>query len=354
MKLLTIILFLIAFNQSNAQKDDYIISLVPNSVLESLHFSCSEVIDARHNKQNIGFVYKDFVKKQVPAQLEGEFTSHLKKTFDKLIPNKETQLVFIIRYLFIAEVTAPQTEQAFCKIEIEFAKRIDTNLISLGIFDSHIVSGSTNIKTINHSKKILKGFEECIQKFNKTNWENQEGILIEDINQKYNYDIENVPPKGIYLSYGQLARKQPLTDTSFKISSHNTTKTNQYYNIEFKNIDSKYVQYVSNDTNIYLRFNNNSIFIKSKHHGKYIYFSNKIPTNASRGHFFGYSGGLILNTERKKAIILNTKTGRVKVVGDLTLFKLLKPYPEILKKYRKSKRKLADKEKAIIELNAKF
>ena len=71
MKLLTIILFLIAFNQSNAQKDDYIISLVPNSVLESLHFSCSEVIDARHNKQNIGFVYKGFVKKQVPAQLEG-------------------------------------------------------------------------------------------------------------------------------------------------------------------------------------------------------------------------------------------------------------------------------------------
>ena len=103
-----------------------------------------------------------------------------------------------------------------------------------------------------------------------------------------------------------------------------------------------------------MRFNNNGIFIKSKHHGKFIYFSNKIPSNAPRGHFFGYSERSIVTTERKKAIILSTETGYVKVVGDRTLFNLLKPFPEIYKNYRRSKRKLADKEAAIVELNKKF
>jgi hypothetical protein len=144
MKNIFIILFtFIAVIQTNAQNDEYSISLTPDSSFENLRFSCGEIIDARRNKENIGFVYRVF-KGQVSAQLPGGILFPLKKTFDQITPINKKKLVFIIRYLYISENTAPHVEQTFCKIEFEFAKRIDTNLYSLGIFDSHIISGSNN------------------------------------------------------------------------------------------------------------------------------------------------------------------------------------------------------------------
>ena len=89
-KCILFISILISFVSTNAQNDDYIISLAPKSTFENLRFSCIEVIDARKNKKNIGFVYRVF-KGKVSAQLPEEFSSHLKKTFDKIIPIKKTQ-----------------------------------------------------------------------------------------------------------------------------------------------------------------------------------------------------------------------------------------------------------------------
>jgi hypothetical protein len=273
MRTLTIILLLVvSVFQSKAQGNEYIISLVPDSVCESLRFSCSDVLDARNNKKNIGFVQIGLINKIVLAQLNGGFTNHLKQTIDKLVPDNKTQLTLIFRFFIIAENTNPEIEESYCKIEIEFAKKVDGKLFSLGIFDSHIIGGGFDV-TKKHPKRILKGIQECFRKFDKTNWESKEGILIADINHGYNYNHKIVPPKGVYLSYGQLTRKQPTENVNYKIiERYDLQKNYDTYVINFDNIDDNYVQYVSNDTNIFLRINNNNIYIKSKHHGKYIYF----------------------------------------------------------------------------------
>ena len=65
------------------------------------------------------------------------------------------------------------------------------------------------------------------------------------------------------------------------------------------------------------------------------------------------SNGTSTNTTIK-GVVIDTETGSLKFVTNMYLYKITKPYPLMLKEYRKSKRKLADKEKVIFELNAKF
>jgi len=55
-----------------------------------------------------------------------------------------------------------------------------------------------------------------------------------------------------------------------------------------------------------------------------------------------------------KGIVIDTDNGNLKFVTDKYLYGLIKEYPSILKEYRTSKRKLADKEKVIMQLNAKY
>ena len=55
-----------------------------------------------------------------------------------------------------------------------------------------------------------------------------------------------------------------------------------------------------------------------------------------------------------KGVVLDTETDELKVVTDMFLHTLTKPYPLMLKEYRKSKRRPDDKRKVIEALNSKF
>lgn len=345
-----------------SQEAVHIVRLEPLFSLKDIRFSCLEVLDARTNKNHIGHIQLGSVP--AIAQLEDDFTDHLTKTFFKLLPNDNEKqgLVFIIRDLEITEKQIPMSEQGFCRVEIEFAKKIDTSLFSLGVFEAHAFERGTGI-TSGHERRILQCLEACFRKLDETNWESSKGQFIQDIHKQYVYDYKNIPPIGVYFSFKQMVRGIPQDSVEIKIKQVNESKKYPTYNIKVNNKDNpKDVMFVSDGEYIYLRINQFN-FVKSLVHGKYVYFQGRLPVSFDDGIGFSFymATGLLGMTlvsggggSSMSGIVLETETGNVKGVTDYYIVNATKPYPEILKEYRASKRNLEAKENVIKQLNAKF
>ncbi|MCB9175022.1 MAG: hypothetical protein H6589_10475 [Flavobacteriales bacterium] len=370
-----ILLFLLIIGSISIHAQDVIhfIRLNPDSALNNIRFSCLDVLDARTNTENIG---NSIGPAGAVAQLEGGFTESLKTTLLKMLPQQENKLglVFIIRELEISERVDEINSFGFCNLEIEFAKKVDTLLFSLGVFDAHIVSKGLKI-TDSHDKRILMALEECVLKLDQTNWENAQEILIDDIHHKLVYDYKSVPPKGAYLNFQSMLRRTPIDSNELQIRQYNASKKNPIYAIKSNNTDlPKNVQFASDGENIYLHISKYE-FAKSTVIGKYIYFQGKFPpttnpeidaaaaagfvvagviTGILTGVVFLPAGGGSGNNAPINGLVLDTETGQLKGLTDYNLVNYTKPYPEILKEYRSSKRNLEAKENVIKQLNAKF
>lgn len=370
MKKIVFLIFITISSIAYAQNIVHVIRLNPDSVSTKFRFSFVEVLDARANKENIGV---DIGSAKAIAQFEGGFTNHLTKTLSKMLPldSNKLGLIMIIRDLEIFENNSAEIAQGFCRLEIEFAKKVDITLYSLGIFDANIM-GKGNDVTNFHDKRILLGFEECFKKLDETNWENAKEFIIEDIHHKLVYDFRKIPPKGVYSSYEQLIRGNMLDTTGLKIKPISELKNNTDYNIKINKIDNpKNVQFVSDGENIYIRANR-YYFKKSTILGKYIYFRGKfqptintetdLTTGAAyvaAGIITGVLGGFVIipagnSNSPINGLVLDTETGELKGLTDYYITNITKSYPEIFKEYRASKRNLEAKEMVIKTLNSKF
>ena len=371
MKKTILIIALILLNLiTYSQATNITIELKPDSSLKGIHFSCLKVLDARYFKKSLGFVTRGSGKNKTGVQLLGNFEENLEKTITTLLPkgNDSPKLVLIIKDITISEHIETMTQIGFCNVEIEFAKQVDTLLYSLGILHANITENKSGIK-YSHDKRILNGIEACFRKFDKTDWRNMDGALIKDINHRTLFDFKNPPPKGAYISFNQMAKKTPLDSINFEIKRANRSKKFAVYSIETKKrINIEPVQFVSDGKNIYMRINQ-SQFIKSRNYGKYIYFEGKVSAAFSTGgrvataFAVGLVGGLVgatifavasNNDAKVKGVVLETETGNLKIITDMYLYRITKEFPGMLTEYRKSKRRITDKEKVIINLNSKY
>lgn len=344
-----------------AQNVVHVIRLNPDSALKNIRFSCLEVLDARTNKENIGSAIGNA---NAVAQIEGDFTGHLKTTLDKMLPQEEGKLglIVIFRDIEISEKTESSSKLGLCKIEIEFAKRVDTTLYSLGVFDAHIIGKGADV-TKSHESRIILGLEECFRKLDETNWENAKEFIIEDIHHKLVYDYKRIPPKGAYPSFEQMVRGTPLDNAELKIKQVNQSDKNPAYNVKVNKTDNpQHIRFVSDGENVYIRTNKYH-FVKSRFHGKYIYFQGSLPSSIdpNMGVSFYFATGLLGaalvsagSSSSMSGIVLETETGNIKGVTDYYIVNVTKPFPEILKEYRASKRNLEAKENVIKQLNSKF
>jgi hypothetical protein len=367
-KIVLFFILIIIFTSSYSQETTRFISLSSDSSFKEIPFYCVDVIDARTNKENIGYVLKGIGNKRIPAQFEDGFLPHLNKLCTTILPKEDDKigLILIIRKLSITDNLSTQYPYSDCQIEIEFAKKVEDKLYSLGIFNTQLI-GSTNRNL--HSKRIVEGIFHCLRKLNRTNWGNYEDFLIEDIYHHYNYDFKTIPPQGAYVNFDQMARKSPLNNIEYEINPFNYFNDNDLFSIEFSNPnDKELVQYISDSNNVYI-LTTGKKFVKSKFHGKYIYFRSRFPdyrnSNTSYLYFASLGGGLIggaiagalsnsITPSSLKSMILDTENGDLKVVNDFNIYNLIKPHPELLKQYRNSKRKVEDKENIILQLNAKY
>ncbi|MBQ21413.1 MAG: hypothetical protein CMD31_11710 [Flavobacteriales bacterium] len=363
------LLFYICFNKFSQAKDITLI-LSPDTILSEIGFSCLKVIDKRDFKDNIGVVSRGLGKNNTQIHLSDNFEAHLTETINKLIPENNTpSLLLVFHNLKVSENIGTMNQYGYCDIEIEFLKQIDTLLYSLGTISHSVYENSFHVETT-HNQRVLQALQKCLMKFNNTDWKKKSGILIEDFEKEMIFDYKNVPPKGVYFSYTQMIRKSPLNSIDFKVVEAKQTKKLETYSIDFENkINTKLIQFISDGENIYIQTTNNQ-YLKSKYFGKYIYFYGRVPitTNSDPtiylfvGLVGGLTGGIVFaafddgvstNTSIKGAV-LDTEKGTINFVTDRCLYEITKPYPEILKEYRYSNRKITDKEDVIIKLNSKY
>ena len=376
-KLLLILLFSIV--NLYAQNQEILIELKPEGAIDSIDFSCVKVIDARNDKSNIGFVTRGFKHNDTKLNFTDSFQEHFTNTLNKLLPKRENEpeLILIIRSFIVSEYIGTMTQYGYCNLEIEFAIEIESKLYSFGAVHSTISEKSNNIK-YSHDQRIIASIKDCIKKFNNSKLKRNELSLIESINQDSIFNYKNLPKKGVYLNYDQLIRRSPI-EIDIDISLKKDAKNYDVYFVDYKNqINPELVQFVSDGINLYLNLNK-SDFIKAENYGKYIYFQGKVPisTNIDQpiyligfygggaGAFIGgLVGGLILSASTNgqtqttntslKGVVLDTDNGTIRFLTDRCLFEITKPYPEILKAYRGTKRKLEDKKNVVFQLNSKF
>jgi len=352
------ILFLF-FNLSYAQKKYHKVNLNHNITSFSSDFICSEVIDKRLIKDNIGFVQKGMRNKNVLAQLDGEFETIIKNRVNKIVLAKENaeELILLIHELNISERTSMASEKALCRMEIEFIKQVDSVFYSLGTFSSELEQGGLDV-TSKHGKGIMKCLTSCIIEFANSDWLDAELNVTIDLNESnHPYDYKITPKKGMYSSFSKLVKNEPMDyfDIRFLRIGDETEKI-QRYKLEKANKKDrkKRVMFFSDGEDIYMhasRYCYRKHFIKAKHIGRYIYFEDRFSDKDAMANF-GLVGGALSN--KLRGIVLDTSNGQAFILTDLKLYAITKNHKEILQAYKKSKRRKKDKERALIELNRKY
>jgi hypothetical protein len=372
---------------------DIVIELNTDSLLSEYGFYCSEIIDKRDSKNNIGYVSRGIGNNNTKIIFQEDSTKYLIKTLKNLLPKEETkpEIVLILKSIIASENIGTQNQYGFCNAEIEFAKQVDTSLYSLGTFYSSISEKSNRIK-YTHGKRVLAALEDCLIQFNNSGWKDKDGKLSNSIIKDSIFDYKSPPNKGAYFDYNKLKNKKPFDTQEYDYIIANNSKKFTTYKIDFKGfINPKLVQFVSDGENIYMRINE-FLFLKSESYGKYIFFRGRVPTNPENhelnysdrkkisssisneligtqiaagliigltagltGGVFFYSGGDTPQTNTSiKGVVIDTETDELKFVTDMYLYRITKKFPALLKEYRKSKRKTEDKRSVIESLNSKF
>ncbi len=339
---------------TQAQEATYIVKLKPKKTLKA-DFTCAKIIDKRLVKTNIGFAQKGMMNTPAKAIFPDGFEPYMQRTMDKLLPKSEDKeaLVLIFHELNVSEKTTAFSEKGFCRIAIEFAREQEGQFYSLGFFDAEIQKGGMDV-TKKHDDRILEGLAKCVKGFVESDWKNKAGELIEE-EETFTYDFKAVPAEGIYASFGKMAKSESIPNVDYHIRTNKANKRFLKFQVyEGKRKTKKRVMYFSDGAHVYInatRYSYGSYFIRSKHLGRYIYFEDRFSDPAA-GMAFGLVGAAISTST--KSVILDTETGLVKVLRKADMTNFLKDYPEILKTYNASRKKLKDREAAIIAVNAQF
>jgi hypothetical protein len=351
--IVTLLLFTI---NSFAQKKSHVVEINVENSLSQIDFRISKIIDNRLIKDNIGFAQKGMLNKRVPAILPDNFEPYLKTLFSKLlIPKKDSiELVAIIHEFNVSEQTKTFSEFGNFRIQIEFAKIKNEQLYSVGFVEHQIEEKGMDV-TKKHSNRALEGIIYCLNEFNKNNWKNSEGELIELENNNLKFDYNSIPKPGLYSSFTKMSQNTPFLETGYKIDKRAKKKYPKYFifDEDGKKIKKRIMGF-SDGENIYVnasRYSFESHYVKSKRIGKYIYFEDRF-SDPMAAVMFGLLGTVLSNTAN--GIILDTETGLVTILNYENLTKLLSEHQDILNEFKSSKKRLIDIENAIIALNEKL
>lgn len=339
-----------------AQDDIHYVKLKIKDEAEHFEFRSAGVIDARSDTL-LGFVKKK--SKAIPAQIKGDFSETMNEALHTLVSGSidlGPEFTFIFHRVQIKEWinNASGGQSGYCEVEVEVAKQVDDQWYSLGIFEANVNSGGLDV-TQAHGRRIARALQHCLSIFNKTDWKNNPGKAIDINNLKYKYDYTAIPPKGLYRSFGELARRTPAEGIDFKITPLQTKgKQSQQFFVELNdNKLKKYYTYLSDGENLYLiahERGNGAVYLKAEHPGKYWYFETKY-SNPDMAALFGLIGVIV--SYKGRSVVYDTTTNNLEELNDYQIYKITKEHPEILKTYKKSRRKNKDKKNVIALLNEK-
>jgi len=147
-------------------------------------FYIKNVVDARGNKENIGFVQKGVFKKtKIDADLKGGVK---KAVFDFLEENFDQDkngvpIVLHITRLEISESKSlPITGKA--EIEIEFFREKEGSIAKLYQSEAFVEQPAVNV-TKTHEARIREVIATCLRSFNESDWKTVEPVYFKENEQ---------------------------------------------------------------------------------------------------------------------------------------------------------------------------
>lgn len=142
-------------------------------------FYIKNVVDARQNKENIGFVQKGVFKK---TKIDADLKEGVEKAvFDFLEENfnqdrKGVPIVLHITKLEISETKSlPISGRA--EIEIEFFRERDGSIAKLYQSEAFVEQPAVNV-TKTHEARIREVISTCLESFNESDWKTINPVYI--------------------------------------------------------------------------------------------------------------------------------------------------------------------------------
>lgn len=359
--LITLIPFLLLFTSIHAQnKKSFFIDFQIEKAYFNSDFRCAQVIDKRLSKTNLGFAKVGLENKILPAKFPGDFSLYLEDKINNLFfgEKEKRDLVFIFHELMITEESFNHYEKGFAAMEIEIAEYRDSTLFSLGSFPYSVKENGSDVSR-RHSNRLEECLINCIKQFYKSDWKNITGEPI-DLNSENKYNTNQVPQRGLYLTFTNLIRENKMKDVEgYTVTKFTASNKIDQFNIKKLNKEKiKKVNFISTGGNILVRaslYSHNKHFIKAKHiNGRYLYVEDKFSRPKQLAVIaFGSIPAEILSY-RKKGIIIDSKTGSLYILTNKLVFELIKDYDEIYQEFKLTKRRLEDRERAIVQLNERL
>lgn len=144
-------------------------------------FYIKNVIDAREEKDNIGFVQKGvFKKKKVDADLkngvENAIADFLKKNF-KQDPTGVPIVIRITKLEISESSSLPIKGKA--EVKMEFFREKDGSIGKLYEAESFVEKPAVNV-TATHEERIREVIVSCLQNFNNSDWQSISPMYFEE------------------------------------------------------------------------------------------------------------------------------------------------------------------------------
>ena len=144
-------------------------------------FYIKKVVDARENKDDIGFVQKGVFKKtKVEAHLKGgveeAILNYLKENFDQ--DNDGIPIVLHVNELKISETKSlPITGKA--EIKLEFYHFKDGSIGKLYESEAFVEKPAVNVSKT-HEERIREVITTCLESFNNSDWKTVEPVYFKE------------------------------------------------------------------------------------------------------------------------------------------------------------------------------
>lgn len=348
-----LLLLVLGTKNLTAQEKTHLIHLTPETDLQA-DFYIAEVQDERQIQENIGVAQTGLANKQVPANFDEDFTIHLQKYLNSILPNKANAqpLILKVHKLYISERTSTMSELGSCEVKLEFIKTENGTNYSLGTFESSVEGKGMDV-TPKHEKRIKEAMAECIEQFSNSNWKTAAASEIAAIRSETQLNMANGLETGLYYDFEDLLNNTPNRDTKYRTKRIAQNKKIEHFQVfqPEKNRRIKNLFGYSDGQHVYLnasRYTVDEYFIKSKFIGRYIYFEDQYSSKTATAAL-GLIGTAI--SMKHTGIVLDTKTGITTVLNNKKMEEILSNYPELSRQYNLSKKTIEDDRNMILEIN---
>ncbi len=341
---LQFLLFFILLATGLSAQSNHKIQLDPQALqLENRSFHIEAVWDNRKTPNSIGFVQKGLGNKRINATFDGPFSEYLLKTFQQLIPQKNTTpIIAKVHNLYVSERTTVTKEIGKVELEIEFLTADSSK--TWGLFFAEVEGKGMDV-TKKHNTRILEALSICLEQLTER-WEETPMASIQ--RPIIAFDPSQPIKEGLYSTFTDFSNQTPINDIKYKIDRRsNQPHLAQLVQEANGKILKNYFGF-SDGTNFYIsatEFSYDSHYVQAEFVGTYCYFEDRV-TNTGASIAFGLVGALA--STKKKGFVLDTQTGLVSELNRDFLASILGDYPELKKQYNTSKKKLADK-KAVLQ-----